>query len=114
MADVQTRRPTRKELRGPLLRYQILSYVTAVGLIVLLFVAMPLEYLAHDKTVVSIVGPAHGLVYIVYLLCVFDLGNKVGWTLKKTVLVMLAGVIPLLSVFVERRVHRQILAEAAD
>lgn len=113
MADTRTR-PTRTELRGPLLRYQILSYLTAIGLIVLVFVAMPLRYLAHDKTLVSIVGPAHGLVYLIYLLCVFDLGNKVGWTLKKSVLVMLAGVVPLLSVFVERAIHKQVRADASD
>lgn len=113
MTDTQTR-PSRAQLKGPLLRYQILSYLTSLGLLVLLFVAMPLEYFAHNAAFVGIVGPAHGLVYMVYLLCVFDLGNKVGWPLKRSILVMLAGVIPLASIFVERTVHRQILAEATD
>jgi integral membrane protein len=113
MTDTQTR-PSRAQLRGPLQRYQILSYLTSLGLIVLLFVAMPLKYFAHNATVIGLVGPAHGLVYMVYLLCVFDLGNKVGWPLKRTILVMLAGVIPLASIFVERAVHRRILAEATD
>ena len=110
MTDTQTR-PTRTQLHGPLLRYQVMSYVTTVGLVTLLFVAMPLEYFAGNTAVVGLVGPAHGLVYMIYLLCVFDLGNRLHWPLKRTVLIMLAGCIPLGSILVERSVRRKILAE---
>ena len=41
------------------------------------------------------------------------LGFKVNWSLTKMVLVMLAGCVPFLSFWVERRVAREVEAELA-
>jgi integral membrane protein len=43
-----------------------------------------------------------------YLVATAMLGFKVGWSLSKMVLVMLAGCVPLLSFWVERRVAREV------
>ena len=48
----------------------------------------------------------HGFIYMLYLVATALLGFKVGWSLTKMVLVMLAGCVPFLSFWVERRVAR--------
>ena len=55
----------------------------------------------------------HGFIYMVYLVATALLGFKVGWTLPKIVLVMLAGCVPFLSFWVERRVAREVEAGLA-
>ncbi len=54
-------------LRSALVRYQIMAYVVGVGLIVLVFIGVPLQYGAGVPQVAQIVGPIHGAMYIVYL-----------------------------------------------
>jgi integral membrane protein len=95
-------------VRPALLRFRAIAYVVGVVLIALVVVGMPLKYLADDARVVETVGPAHGFLYILYLLASFDLGRRAHWPLKRMLLVMLAGTVPFLSFYAERVVTRQI------
>jgi integral membrane protein len=77
-------------------------------LILLVVVGMPLKYIWDDPVVVETVGPAHGFLYMVYLVTAFDLGRRAEWPLRRMALVMLAGTVPLLSFYAERTVTRWI------
>ena len=93
-------------LKDPLLRYRVMAWIVGVGLVVLVFVGVPLKYAAHQQLVVEIVGPLHGFLYIVYLLVAFELAVRRRWPIWKAVLVLGAGTVPLLSFVVERWVTR--------
>jgi integral membrane protein len=101
-----TRQAPNPKTEAALLRYRVVAYVVGVGLLVLVFVGVPLHHLAHQTAVVAVVGPMHGFLYIVYLLTVVDLAFRSRWPLPRTVLVMLAGTIPFLSFVAERKVTR--------
>jgi integral membrane protein len=94
-------------VRGALARFRVMAYVVGVGLLALC-AAMVLKYAFDEDQYVAIIGPVHGFLYIVYLVAVVDLGLKARWSLKGTILVMLAGVVPLVSFFVERRVTAKV------
>ncbi|GAA1865466.1 DUF3817 domain-containing protein [Asanoa iriomotensis] len=91
-------------MRAALTRYRIIAYVVGVVLIVLVAIGMPLKYLGDNPTIVETVGPAHGFLYMVYLVAVFDLGRRARWPLGRMLLVMLAGTIPFISFYAERKV----------
>ncbi|HEX6755953.1 MAG TPA: DUF3817 domain-containing protein [Mycobacteriales bacterium] len=95
-------------MRGALLRYRAMAYVVGVWLIVLVLVAVPLKYLADQPRMVEIVGPVHGFLYMVYLVTAVDLAFRARWSPVRTVLVMLAGTIPFLSFFAERKVTAEL------
>ena len=91
-------------MKSALTRYRIAAYVVGVLLLVLVFVAMPLRYVFHDPTLVAIVGPVHGFLYMVYLVIAFDLAVRSRWSFKRTALVLLAGTIPVMTFVAERKV----------
>ena len=93
-----------------LMRYRVMAYVVGVMLLLLVAVAMPLKYLADNSGLVKIVAPLHGAMFIVYLLTVLQLAFSRRWPARRTVLVMLGGVVPFLSFVTERRVVRDELA----
>jgi integral membrane protein len=95
------------KVRGALTRYRVMAYVVGVMLVLLVAVAMPLKYLADTPGPVAVIGTAHGFLYAVYLLAAFDLALRARWTAKGTVLVLLAGTVPLLSFVAERIVTRR-------
>jgi integral membrane protein len=99
-------------MRGALLFYRVLAYTVGVGLVILVLVAMPLKYFADAPTLVAIVGPLHGFLYMVYLAATVNLAFRSRWSPVKTVLVMLAGTIPFLSFVAERKVTAQERARA--
>ena len=91
-------------MSGALTRYRVMAYVTGVLLLVLVFVAMPLKYFADAPTMVAIVGPMHGFLYMVYLVTAFDLAVRARWRFVRTILVLLAGTVPGMSFVAERKV----------
>ena len=102
-----------RSLEVALLRYRILAFAVGVGLLVLTAVGIPLQYLAHNKTVVSIVGPAHGFLYLIYLVFAFELWMRGRWPLRRLVPMVLAGLVPFLAFYVEHRVATRVKDEIA-
>ncbi|MDN3352369.1 DUF3817 domain-containing protein [Actinomadura sp. DC4] len=92
-------------------RYRVMAYVTGTLLIILFFVAVPLKIFAHNGVLSTLVGLPHGVVcYPLYLLTTFDLYRRVRWPLGKVALIVLAGVIPFLTFWVERKVVAELRA----
>jgi integral membrane protein len=100
-------------VQGALTRYRIIAWVVGVGLLVLVLVAMPLKYIGDRDSMVAIVGPIHGFLFMVYLVLTFDLGRRVPWPFRRMLLVMAAGTIPFLSFWAERRVSHSWISDAA-
>ncbi|MFI5840240.1 DUF3817 domain-containing protein [Catenuloplanes sp. NPDC051500] len=99
-------------MRGALIRYRTIAYIVGVVLILLVVIGMPLKYLWDQPVVVQTIGPAHGFLYMIYLVAAFDLGRRAGWQPKRMVLVMLAGTVPFLSFYAERVVTTRWLPAA--
>ena len=94
-------------MQGALTRYRIIAWIVGVVLIALVVVGMPLKYLADNDSVVAGIGPAHGFLFMVYLAATFDLSRRVNWPFKRMILVMLAGTVPFLSFWAERKVSHE-------
>jgi len=93
---------------GVLTRFRVMAYVTGVLLLLLVFVAMPLKYFGDDERLVSVVGVAHGWLYLLYLLAAFHLAYTLRWPVGRTVLLLLAGTVPFMSFLAERRVVHEV------
>ncbi len=98
-------------MQAAVTRYRVMAYLTGTLLILLFFVAVPVQLFAHNDILSRVIGMPHGMIcYPLYLLTTFDLYRRVRWPLSKVVLIVLAGVIPFLTFWVERR----IVAELRD
>ena len=94
--------------------YRVMAYLTGVVLIVLCFVGIPLQVFAHNLVVVKYVGTAHGILYIIYLGTAYLVSRQLGMKLgsPQTVILLLAGTIPVLTFVVERWMSRRFINPA--
>ena len=99
------------DLVGALMRYRVMAFIVGVGLVLLVFVGMPLQFFAHQKIVVQIVGTLHGYLYLLYLVAAADLARRARWRLGRILGVVAAGFVPFLAFVVEHRVYAQMKAE---
>ena len=76
-------------------------------------VAMPMKYLGDDDALIGVVAPAHGFLYVIYVLATMDLMLKRGWGPVRALLVVLAGAVPFASFYTERKVVEAERAAAA-
>jgi len=95
-------------VNAAVLRYRVMAYVTGVVLVVLCFVGIPLQVAGHPA-VANNVGVVHGILYIIYLVFAWILSRKLGLATKPTVIMLLAGTIPIMTFIVERWVTRRFI-----
>ena len=98
-------------MQAAALRYRIMAYITGVVLLVLCFVGIPLQVAGHPQ-VANNVGVVHGILYVIYLVFAWLLSRKLGMATKPTVLLLLAGTVPVMTFIVERWMNRRYIAPA--
>ena len=98
-------------MRAAVLRYRVMAYVTGVVLVILCFVGVPLQ-VAGYPAVAHYVGVVHGILYIIYLLCAWQLARMLRLAAKPTVIMLLAGTVPIVTFIVERWVTRRFINPA--
>ena len=98
-----------RKARGALTRYRVMAIVTGVMLLVLC-VELFFKYLVPVDVVVDYMGwvPfAHGWIYVVYLVTVLDLWAKMRWGFGRLATMVFAGVVPVMSFLLEKKVHAE-------
>jgi integral membrane protein len=100
-----------KVVEGAVLRYRVMAYVTGVVLMVLVFVGIPLQVAGHPA-VANDVGVVHGILYIIYLASAWMLSRKLRLETRPTVIMLLAGTVPIMTFIVERWVTRRFINPA--
>jgi integral membrane protein len=88
--------------------YRTMAYVTGTMLCILVFICIPLQVWAHNNVPVDIVGTTHGILYMIYIVVAFTMTRAVRMKVASpsTIIVLLAGTIPILTFVVERWVTR--------
>ena len=99
-------------MRAAALRYRVMAYITGVLIIVVCFVGIPLQVADHNTFIVNDIGTVHGFLYIVYIVFAYILAQKLKMKIGPTVLLLLAGTVPIMTFFVERWMMRRYIGPA--
>jgi integral membrane protein len=99
-------------MRTAVLRYRVMAFITGVLIIVVVFAGIPLQIWGHNTIIVNQVGTVHGFLYIVYIVFAYMLASKLHMKPKPTVLLLLAGTVPVMTFVVERWMTRQYINPA--
>lgn len=84
--------------------FKWIGYTEGVSFLLLLLIAMPLKYLAGMPLAVSIVGAAHGFLFVAYVLAAMYMAWRYGWGFKVLTLAVIASVIPFGPFMLEKRI----------
>ncbi|GII98634.1 integral membrane protein [Sediminihabitans luteus] len=103
-----------RKARASLARYRFMALVTGVMLLILcvemLYKYALVEGLGTSDALlpyISWIPYAHGWIYVLYLVTVVDLWSKMRWSLGRLVTMVLAGVVPVMSFVLEKKVHAE-------
>jgi integral membrane protein len=125
-----------RPLRAALLRYRVMANIVGVLLIVLILIGVPLANFdgtsmwgifdstpaiwtegtrAHDigEWITTMLGIAHGYLYMIFLLMAFLLSRRARWPMGFTLATLLSGTVPILSFWAERRATDRVRREHA-
>ena len=83
--------------------FRSISLLEGVSLLILLFVAMPLKYIWGNPEYVRVVGMAHGLLFIAYIIFAIMTKFKLNWKIKTLLIVFIASIIPFGTFYVDKK-----------
>jgi integral membrane protein len=84
-------------------RFRSVAIAEGVSFLILLFVAMPLKYMAGWPWAVKAVGWAHGVLFVWYWIAAVPLFTKLKWDLERVVGLGAASVLPFGTFVMERK-----------
>jgi integral membrane protein len=91
-------------------RLRLIAKIEAVSFLILLGVAMPLKYLAGLPLAVKLVGWAHGVLFILFVLALVRAKRDARLPTPFAALVFVAALLPFGPFVIDQRLSRQVIA----
>lgn len=93
-------------LSNTLGRLRLTGILEGLSFIILLAIAMPLKYLAGKPGMVSIVGMAHGVLFVLYILLSVMAKFQYPWSWKRVLLLWTASIVPFGTFYADYKLLR--------
>ncbi|WP_409253995.1 DUF3817 domain-containing protein [Bacillus sp. SCS-153A] len=87
-------------------RFRMMGFIEGASLLILLFIAMPLKYIAGIPEAVSVVGALHGFFFILYLVVIAYTTFKVRWAFKWIFGSVLVAFVPFGNMMLDSRLKK--------
>jgi integral membrane protein len=95
-------------MQDPALKnFRMIALAEGWSFLILLFIAMPIKYLAHRPEMVKYVGWAHGILFVLYIIFLLRVWIKLKWSFGKTVIAFLASLIPFGTFILDKRLKKE-------
>ncbi len=83
--------------------FRYISILEALSFLVLLGIAMPLKYIWDLPQMVQVVGMAHGILFVLYIVGAYLMKGKLNWSWLTLGIVILCSVLPFGPFYAERK-----------
>ncbi len=87
-------------------RFRIISIIEGLSYLILVFIAMPIKYLGDNPYPVKIVGMAHGVLFIFFVLALFLAKNTHKWNTKLSIKLFIYSLIPFGFIAIEQNLRK--------
>lgn len=88
-------------------RLRMVGISEGISYIVLLFIAMPVKYIAGNPAAVWYVGWVHGLLFMLFILALITVKINMEWGFKKTAIAFIAALMPFGTFILDKSLRKQ-------
>lgn len=86
--------------------FRVVAFIEGLSWLALLFIAMPLKYIADSPEMVSIVGRAHGGLFIAFVVLGMVVAYKYEWTVKLMAYAFVSSLLPFGTFYFDYWLHK--------
>ncbi|MEN9980474.1 MAG: hypothetical protein RIT22_92 [Bacteroidota bacterium] len=83
--------------------FKVVALLEGTSLLLLLLFAMPMKYIFQIPIFVQMIGMAHGVLFIAYIIMAVMLKIECNWTFKKFGIISVASVVPFGTFYVDKK-----------
>ena len=90
-------------------RLRLIAFLEGISLLVLVFVAVPLKYMAGNPSLSKIMGPVHGALFLLFVFNTLSVGIDRGWKFRETTWkVLLACIVPFGTFYIDHKILKPV------
>lgn len=89
-------------LKDSLKRFRLISFIEGMSYLILLFIAMPIKYLADNPYFVKIVGMGHGVLFIIFIILLADVSKRLSWNNTFSLKMFIYSLLPFGMFLIEK------------
>lgn len=93
-------------LNTPLGRLRLIASMEGISFLLLLFIAMPLKYIAKVPEPNMFIGTAHGILFVLYVLFLIQVVIENGWNWKQAAFGFVASVVPFGTFYADAKLFK--------
>ncbi|MEY3397712.1 MAG: hypothetical protein RL220_306 [Bacteroidota bacterium] len=90
-------------------RFRNISIIEGFSFLILLFIAMPLKRFAGIPMAVTVVGWAHGILFIAYILFLAETHFACKWSVGRSFWAMVASLVPFGTFYFDKKIIQPVL-----
>lgn len=94
-------------LKTSLGRLRVIGFLEGLSFLVLLGIAMPLKYMFEMPEPNKVIGMAHGVLFVLYVMMTIQVKIEHSWNFKRTMLVLLASIVPFGTFYADKKLMRE-------
>ena len=94
-------------MKTPLGRFRAVALLEGLSFVLLLFIAMPLKYLAGMPLAVKVVGMAHGVLFMLYLPALLEVAVAHRWSFLRALAAFGASLVPFGTFVLDARLRQE-------
>jgi integral membrane protein len=92
-------------------KFRLINFIEGISFILLIFVAMPLKYMMGIAVATKIMGMAHGVLFIIWIILLATAHDKYKFKVKFTLLLFIASLIPFGTKFTDKMLDNEKIKE---
>ena len=100
--------------QSALRQLRVVAILEGSSFVVLLFIAIPLKYMAGFPLAVRIVGGINGFLFVVFLLALARAAFEYRWPARRVLLALVASVVPFGMIPFDRSLRRDLRASRTE
>ena len=86
-------------------RLRVLAILEGLSLLMLVFVCVPLKYIFGIPQLSSVIGPIHGVLFLLFVFNTISVGIEYHWKFRQTTWkVLIACIIPFGTFYIDRKI----------
>ena len=94
-------------------QFRLVAFLEGLSFVILLFVAMPLKYLAGMPLAVRIVGSIHGALFVLFLVALYRVARGGGWLRRRVLVAFVSSLLPVGTFVFDSSLRREIAGQEA-
>jgi integral membrane protein len=88
-------------------RLRMAGIAEGISYVVLLFIAMPIKYIAGNPGAVWYIGWVHGLLFMLFILALITVKINMEWNFKRTFLAFVAALLPFGTFILDKSLRKE-------